>query len=462
MGDIIAILGSVVGVVVAGFVLVLLPLIIAKMFRRVVSTNDVHIVQSGKATVSYGKGQDHGNVYYAWPSWIPRFGVKVIQLPVSVFDVNLKGYEAYDKGRLPFVVDVIAFFRVTNSNIAAERVHDFNALRTQLQSVLQGSIRTILASYELQSIMEGRSEFGNRFTQEVDKNLAEWGVQTVKMIELMDLRDSENSKVIANIMSKKKSEIEAEARIAVAQNAQKAAVAETESKQAVDIRNQEAEQAVGLRKAEVAKEVGIANQRSHQQVLQEEKTTSEKAMDVKRVNEVKQAEINRDVQVVVAEQQKQVSVVTAEGQKQVAVTTAEGQKQVFITEAEGKLEAQRKQAEGIKAIGEAEGAAETAKLMAPVTTQVELANKIGANKEYQTYLITIEQIKAGQAVGMEQAKALQKAGIKIITNAGTPQEGVKSVMDLFSPMGGTAAGAALEALANTDMGKELLDKVLKK
>ena len=73
--------------IVAGTVGVILvtAIILAAAFRIVVSTNDVHIVQSAKRTVSYGKGEEAGNTYYQWPSWIPVIGIKVISLPVSVF-----------------------------------------------------------------------------------------------------------------------------------------------------------------------------------------------------------------------------------------------------------------------------------------------------------------------------------------------------------------------------------------
>ena len=58
-----------------------------------------------------GKGRDNGNVYYAWPAWIPRIGVSVLQFPASIFQISLKNYEAYDAARLPFVIDAIASFR---------------------------------------------------------------------------------------------------------------------------------------------------------------------------------------------------------------------------------------------------------------------------------------------------------------------------------------------------------------
>ena len=175
--------------------------------RRVVSTNEVHIVQGSKNTVSYGKDQESGNTYYAWPAWIPIIGISTIRLPVSVFSLRLRDYEAYDNGRLPFVLDLEAFFRIENSNVAAQRVANFSELNNQLTSILQGAARTILASKSIEEIMQGRSEFGVAFTEEVNEQLKAWGVTTVKNIELMDIRDSRDSQVIQNIMEKKKSEI---------------------------------------------------------------------------------------------------------------------------------------------------------------------------------------------------------------------------------------------------------------
>lgn len=221
--------------------------------RRVVNTNEVHIVQSAKRTVSYGKDQEAGNTYYQWPSWLPRIGITVIVLPVSVFSLRLRDYEAYDSGRLPFVLDLEAFFRIDNSNIAAQRVANFNELNGQLTSILQGAARTILASKTIEEIMQGRAEFGDAFTKEVNEQLKAWGVTTVKNIELMDIRDSNGSKVIQNIMDKKKSEIERESRVVVAENKKAAENAEINAMREVDINRQLALQQVGIKTAEKIK-----------------------------------------------------------------------------------------------------------------------------------------------------------------------------------------------------------------
>ena len=415
--------------------------------RRVVSTNEVHIIQSSKKTVSFGKDQEAGNTYYEWPSWIPIIGINVIKLPVSVFSLRLKDYEAYDNGRLPFVLDLEAFFRIENSNVAAQRVAGYQELNQQLLSILQGAARTILASKTIEEIMQGRSEFGDAFTKEVNEQLKAWGVTTVKNIELMDIRDSRESQVIQNIMDKKKSEIEKESRIVVASNMKAAQNAEIDAQREVELNKQVAAEQVGIRTAEKDKAVGIANEKSQQDIKQQQKITTEKAMEVARVENVKAAEIAKDVNVVKAEEQKQTDVIQAEGQKQKTVLIAEGQ-----------LEAQRREAEAIQVKGQATAEAEKALQLAPVEAQIVLAKEIGENQSYQQYLITIRQVEANQAIGVEQARALDKADIKVIANSGTVTGGISSLGELFTSQGGSNVGAALEGLAQSEIGKQLLDK----
>jgi len=418
--------------------------------RKVVPTNEVHIVQSAKKTTSYGKDTGNGNTYYEWPIWLPFLGVRKSQMPTSVFNLNIKDYEAYDKGRLPFVVDVMAFFRIDDSNVAASRVASFQELDAQLQAIVKGSIRTILANNDIETILASRAVFGEQFTEEVKEQLKHWGVCAVKNIELMDIRDHQTSQVIHNIMEKKKSHIEMESRTEVAKNMKLAQTAEIEAKREVDLSQQEAQQTVGLRMVDTQREVELSKQASLQAVKEQERLTKEKEMNVVRVEHVKTAEINRDMAVVQADQSKQTTILAAEGEKQKTVLTAEGQ-----------LESQKRNAEGITLTGQAKANAEKAMQLAPVEAQVVLAKEIGQNESYQKYLITIKQVEAQQAIGVEQAKALDKAEIKVIANTGSNiSSGLNNVMDLFSAKGGQQIGAALESLANTDTGKALIEKVV--
>ena len=430
MFELLPIIGGVGGLIVFALV----AIFVMVLLRRVVATNEVHIVQSSTKTVSYGKDMEAGNTYYAWPSWVPRLGVVVIKLPVSVFDGDLNGYEAYDKGRLPFVLDIKAFFRIENSNLAAQRVASFAELQEQLRAILQGAVRTILAASDIETILSGRAEFGEQFTTEVNEQLKAWGVTTVKMIELMDIRDAKDSKVIANIMEKKKSLIERESRIEVAENMRAAEIAEIEAQREVELSNQQAKQAVGIRQAQVEREVGIAKEKTAQEVAVEAATTAAKNADVVRVEQVKAAEINRDKSIVQAEEQAKTTVIKSEGE----------------------LKATQLAAEGVKAEGEAKAAAEKLMQLAPVEAQIVLAKEIGENQGYQTYLVRLEEVKAGQVIGVAQAEALKAAGIKVIATGGNVAGGVKSVGELFSVNGGTQLGSMLEGFANTEQGQGIM------
>ncbi len=434
-------------------------LIVAFMFRRVVRPNEVHIVQSAKGTAAYGVGQhvededaerlDNGNAYYEWPTAIPKFGVQVVKLPLAVFDEQLDNYDAYDIGKVPFVVDIVAFFRIAQPSIAAKRIETLDELQCQLKSILEGAVRTVLAQHEIEQIMEDRSTFGDLFTSLTKDQLAAWGVVNVKNIELMDIRDPRDgsSKTVSNIMAKKQSKIDAESRTEVAQNNKSAEVAEISASQDVAIRDQQAQELVGQRTAEKDRAVGIANEQANQEIQAEAKTTKTREMAVLEVATVRQAEITKEQQLVAAAQERETRVIKAEGEKTVTITVAEGN-----------LAEQQRAAEGTLAVGTAEAEAKRLHEMSTVSPQLALAAEIGENQGYQTYLISIRTVEANETVGVEQAKALQAAGIKVIANTGTNiGDGVSSVGELFTSRGGQALGAAVEGLSNTPGGAALLE-----
>lgn len=409
---------------------------IAVNLRQVVPTNEVHIVQSAKKQTSYGSDTQNGNTYYKWPSWLPIIGISTTIMPVSVFKLELQAYDAYDIGRVPFEVDIVAFFRIGDPNIAAQRVSSFHELEEQLLFVMRGALRNILASEDIDKIMVERSSLGEMFTEAVDEQLKNWGVHSVKNIELMDIRDTGSNQVIHNIMEKKKSLIEMQSRTEVARNMKDAKVAEIQAGRDAGIEQQQAEEAVSFRTAEKNAKVGIANEKTLQAVRDEQKVSKQKEMEVLSVQNIRQAEITKQAFVIAAEQEKQVTILNAEGS----------------------LEAEKRKAEAIQVNGEARASAEKALQLAPVQAQITLAQEIGQNESYQDYLTKIRQIEANQAVGVKQAEALAKADIKVIANAGAPTAGVSNVMDLFTPKGGTQLAGFVEALAQSPEGQSVIQK----
>lgn len=455
--------------------------------RTVVPTSEVHVVQRAGETILYGKAAQSennktGNAYYAFPSWLPIIGITKTVLCTGIFDRDLKDYEAYDKDRLPFMVDVKTFFRIKDFDAASIRVTSMQELQEQLDGIVQGAVRSLLAKEDLESIMSERNKYGKQFTEEVAPQLKEWGVETVKNIELMDIRDSRDSKVIQNIMAKKKSQIEMESRTTVAENAKKASQAEIEAKQEIALAQQDAEKLVGLRKAAVAQEVGIANEKQKQQVQEQAKVTAEKEMEVKKVQEVQTAEIEKQAATVRAEQDKavievnakaaitkadadkNVKILNAEANQQQTILEAEANKQQIELKADADLKVATNTAKGMEAKGKAQALATELEKKASVQDQVTLAKEVGENRPYQDFLISQKQIEVQgnvmKEVGVAQAQNLGNADIKMFVTSGSVPESVGKAAGIFNPDTAMNVASMLEAFKSTPMGSEIVDKVL--
>lgn len=436
--------------------------------RRVVPTNEVHIVRRGKNTMVYGtpergnaeqEKQFCGNSYYQFPTSIPVLGVSVTVMPLSIFGIDINDYEAFDKERVPFVVDIQSFFRISDYEVAASRINRIDELKKQLLSIVQGAVRSILAKDYLNEIMGERSKYGQQFTDEVKDELKSWGVETVKNIELMDVRDAKGEEVISNIMKKKKSEIEKESRIAVAENNQQAREAEIQAEREIALKEQDKEKEVGLRRATVSKEVGIANEQSEQAVKEQAKITKEREMEVTKVGAIKQAEIDKEKAIIDAEAKKRETEINAEANKRKLELDAEAELVQTTKAADGKLITATKNSEGIKLEGDAKAEAEKKMQLASVEAQLTLAKEIGENEGYQSYLVQIRQVEANEKVGLAQAENIKGADIRIIVGAGDVTGGISNAMGALSPKGGFNIAGAIEALAATEGGKALLEKL---
>jgi flotillin len=119
---------------------------------------------------------------------------------------------------------------------------------------------------------------------------------------------------------------------------------------------------------------------------------------------------------------------------------------------------QQNEAKEKQSIGLAEAEAEKAKQLASVTAQTTLVKEVGENKEYQQYLVTVEQIKASRDVGIEQAKNIGNAKIEILANAGNVESGLGKVTDLFTSKGTAALNGLFAGLGQTEAGKALIEK----
>ena len=207
--------------------LILMALYLVSL-RRVVATNEVHIVQRANSCHAYGKevNKSDGNAYYCFPSWVPKYGVAVSKLPTNIFEADLKEYKAADKDSLPFSVSIKAFYRISDFRLASSRIFKIPELKNQVEGIIQCAVRSILSENKLSNIMAERNKYGNLFTEMVAPQLKEWGITLVTNIELLGVHDTREEQLIENIVNKKKSTIESEAKIVVAENLAKVQEAE--------------------------------------------------------------------------------------------------------------------------------------------------------------------------------------------------------------------------------------------
>ena len=269
-------------------------------------------------------------------------------------------------------------------------------------------------------------------------------------------------------------------------NLQAAKEAEILAKQEIEIKQQDADRMVGLRQAKVQEEVGIANEQQKQKVQEQAQVTAERQMEVKRVQEVQSAEIEKQAAEVKASQDREVTKVNAEAQviqaeanKKVQVTNAEATKEQTILhataekekvelnaqatktqielKADADLKAATNEAKGTEAKGKAVAVSRDLLEKAQVAGQIELFDKVNKDKEYQEFLVKQRQVEAMEKIGVEQAKNLSGADIKIFANAGSVADGVTQAGKVLNPKTGLDLGSMLESLSSVPAGKELLD-----
>jgi len=465
---------------ILGIIAFLVILFIITKLRKVVPTNEVHIVQSKKNTTPFGKGQEAWNVYLDWPAWVPGFWVEVQHLPLSIFDLQLNWYKAYDVGKVPFQVDITAFFEIKEPVLAAEKVFSITELKDQLNETLKWVVRKILASKDIVEVMETRSEIKDQFYQEVFQAVKAWWVD-LKNVEFMDIRDDEKSQVVTNIMMKKRSLIESESQIEVAENQKQATIekenkisearaAAAKAKSSADIISSDSERDAELKRIEnekltqnqdIEKEkiLAIQKEEAKQKVYESEKETKARELAVKQLDEEKKAEIAKNIEVIKAEEQKEKSIIDAQAEKESIKLKAEAEKIKIELEAEAEKTK-------IESIWLAEAKKIDYMWTAEAKNKTQMAEALNSfDSESIAYMVKELEVELAKIVDLEKAKSLASADVKVISTWSNGGEWVKSFMDLFSANGWTNIWAMVQAAKNTmweEKVNEFLGKIVNK
>ncbi|MDN4032102.1 SPFH domain-containing protein, partial [Chryseobacterium gambrini] len=94
--------------------------------------------------------------------------------------------------KVPFLADVTAFFRINDATTASQSIASYPELLNQIDEVVSGVVRNVLATNDIEFIMKERSELGEQFTKAITNGITKWGVETVKSVEFKDIRDQDS------------------------------------------------------------------------------------------------------------------------------------------------------------------------------------------------------------------------------------------------------------------------------
>lgn len=456
--------------------IILFILYIITQLRIVVPTNEVHIVQRKRASVPYGRGFD-GNVYIAWPSFLPFIWVEVQRLPLSIFTIKVDQYKAYDSWKVPFIVDVTAFFVVKEPEIAAQKISNIDELKEHLNETLKWVIRKTLAWKDIIEIMESRVEIKEEFYKEVLDSVKSWWVD-LKNVEFMDIRDPDDwaSRVIDNIMNKKRSQIEAESQIEVAENQKRATIekenkaaeararaAEAKSKADIveynsiresELKRIENEKITKQQEIEKERELSLRREESTQKLSEATKLTRERELAIQKLEQEENAEIHKRIEIIKAEEERERVRIDAEAKKVRIELETKAENDRMTSSAEAKkiaieLEAQAEK-NRIQQIAEARAREVNYIWTAEARNKTEMAEALNMfTTASLNYMIKELEAWVTRDVDLEKARALSKADIKVISTWENWWNWVKNFMDLFSANWWANVWAMLETFKKT-------------
>ena len=368
-------------------IVILISIICMFSWYRLVPPSEAHLVVTGtnkKMVCSPDpKVQKNGgkSSYFKIPAFIPILGRVVRPMDVTIKELVI-AQETYEKGQARYKVKCSLKYRITDVEQASETYINDESLQKMMIEVIQAGVRAVTVKYDVIDARAKKQEMAKAVKIEIEDDLKNWGLELTSF-QLVDFQDTEDSKIVSNISKRREVEIETRTRQENAQRKKEAEVKEFESQEASEKRRIEKEETIG--KSEEDKKQKIATQ---------QKIAEEKRFEVIKVQQIEQAKIDKEKAIIKANENKE---------------TEEIKKEMKRLEGEG----DRAKAEEI-AKGEAAPIREKGFAEAEAKEKLQDAlNKFG--DAAIRALIAEKVVEKDRAIGVEGAKALQYAELKLFS-----------------------------------------------
>lgn len=234
---------------------------------------------------------------------------------------------------------------------------DNSHLDSLIRGIIEGETRTLAANLSIEDIFAGRSAFKSDIVSHVQNQLDQYGLQ-IYNANIEELKDSETSNYFKSLAQKIKAEAENKAKVEVAEQNKKGNIGakerESETRQRVSIVEAEAALIENERQQAIIKSVAEMEKTKaeQQQIIQQAKIRAEQEAEALKMELLKQVETKR--QEMELEKQRALELTKSKVSAETTIKEAEGRAQSQKLLADAQLYSKQKEAEGLLATYQAQ------------------------------------------------------------------------------------------------------------
>ncbi len=379
---------------------------------------------------------------------------QVGHLSLHIMSATVGTHNAISKEGVPLTVEGTALFKIGSDDdsivAAAERYlgRPQTDIQTDVQAVLEGSLRSICGRLTPEEIYRDRTKFQEEVARDAQAELSRLGIE-LDTFTLREISDAEG--YLDALGDRRTAEVKRDARVGIALAEQEAAIAEAEARQRAETAQAAADaeiaEAVRDRDVRIAKadadrraEIARAEQAGFEAQAQAEQSVADASTELARRRAAQRREELEAEVVAIAEADKQKQRLDAEAKRDVENAHTDATRYRIEAEAIARAEEVRKrgeaEAEQVRLVGTAQADAERAKLLAEAEG---LSKKAAALREFND-----------AARDLEIATALIQILPQMMSAAASPLSQVQEIrlVDLGGGHNGSNGGGPVDKLLN--------------
>ncbi len=304
---------------------------------RIVPANEAHVrILYGKKSVFTVRDKDV-SAGTKGSYWIVPFVTKIHKLPLANLRIDVPDVKLNDKNMAKFSCDIVCFVNIKDPLLAAERTTitaekinyedrtlGLKHISEDFRAIMESVSRTVATQNTILEIYMDRTKLDNAVSKEIQNVFPGWGLNLVDL-EIKDIKDIPGSTIIQDIETKIAAQINADARVKVATESQRAQIAEANAEKEAEMVKAVAEETWKKRHIEKEQVIGVAEQDKSMEIAKQQEAANKKIVDANRALTVGNATVDKEKITQLAEAEKSKLTLEGEGAGNAKRATLEGE-----------------------------------------------------------------------------------------------------------------------------------------